>query len=141
MKKIAMIAMVLVVALAAVSARDKIVSADQLPKTAQDFISANFAGKTVQYVEKDFNEFEVQLSDRTEIKFGGNGDWESIKCYEGIPAGVLPEAVTSYVQKNFADAKIVEAEKDWNSIELKLSNRMEVFFDKDGKYMGQKYDD
>lgn len=141
MKKIAMIAMVLVVALAAVSARDKIVSADQLPKTAQDFISANFAGKTVQYVEKDFNEFEVQLSDRTEIKFGGNGEWESIKCYEGIPAGVLPEAVTSYVKKNFADAKIVEAEKDWNSIELKLSNRMEVFFDKDGKYMGQKYDD
>ncbi|MBQ8383987.1 MAG: PepSY-like domain-containing protein [Spirochaetaceae bacterium] len=141
MKKIAMIAMVLVVALAAVSARDKIVSADQLPKTAQDFISANFAGKTVQYVEKDFNEFEVQLSDRSEIKFGGNGEWESIKCYEGIPAGVLPEAVTSYVKKNFADAKIVEAEKDWNSIELKLSNRMEVFFDKDGKYMGQKYDD
>jgi len=141
MKKIAMIAMVLVVALAAVSARDKIVSADQLPKGAQDFISANFAGKTVQYVEKDFNEFEVQLSDRSEITFGGNGEWESIKCYEGIPAGVLPEAVTSYVQKNFADAKIVEAEKDWNSIELKLSNRMEVFFDKDGKYMGQKYDD
>ena len=141
MKKIAMIAMVLVVALAAVSARDKIVSADQLPKAAQDFISANFAGKTVQYVEKDFNEFEVQLSDRSEIKFGGNGEWESIKCYEGIPAGVLPEAITSYVKKNFADAKIVEAEKDWNSIELKLSNRMEVFFDKDGKYMGQKYDD
>ena len=141
MKKIAMIAMVLVLALAAVSARDKIVSADQLPKTAQDFISANFAGKTVQYVEKDFNEFEVQLSDRSEIKFGGNGEWESVKSYEGIPAGVLPEAVTSYVKKNFADAKIVEAEKDWNSIELKLSNRMEVFFDKDGKYMGQKYDD
>lgn len=141
MKKIAMIAMVLVLALAAVSARDRIVSADQLPKAAQDFIAANFAGKTVQYVEKDFNEYEVQLSDRSEITFGGNGEWESIKSYEGIPAGVLPEAVTSYVQKNFADAKIVEAEKDWNSIELKLSNRMEVFFDKNGKYMGQKYDD
>lgn len=141
MKKIAMIAVVLVVALAAVSARDKIVSADQLPKTAQDFISAHFAGKTVQYVEMDFNEFEVQLSDRTEIEFGGNGEWESVKSYEGIPAGVLPEAITSYVKKNFADAKIVEAEKDWNSIELKLSNRMEVFFDKDGTYRGQKYDD
>ena len=45
------------------------------------------------------------------------------------------------MKKNFADAKIVEAEKDWNSIELKLSNRMEVFFDKDGTYRGQKYDD
>lgn len=141
MKKIAMIAVVLVVALAAVSARDKIVSADALPKAAKDFIAANFAGKTVQYVEHEFNEYEVQLSDRSEIKFDGNGNWESIKCYEGVPAGALPASVTSYVGSNFADAKIVEAEKDWNSIELKLSNRMEVFFDKNGKYMGQKYDD
>ena len=95
----------------------------------------------MQYVEHEFNEYEVQLSDRSEIKFGGNGDWESIKCYEGIPAAALPASVSSYVSSNFAGAKIVEAEKDWNSIELKLSNRMEVFFDKNGKYLGQKYDD
>ena len=30
---------------------------------------------------------------------------------------------------------------DWNGIELKLSNRMEVHFDKNGKFLGQKYDD
>lgn len=165
MRKIAMIAAVLVLVLAAASARDKIVSADQLPKPAKDFIATNFSGKTVQYVEHEFNEYEVYLSDRAEtrtkdngkwegrsgasvsasaaaeITFKGNGEWEKIKSYGGIPAGVLPEAVASYVRNNFADAKIVEAERDWDGIELKLSNRMEVFFDKNGKYLGQKYDD
>ncbi len=141
MKKIGMIAALLVLVLAAASADDRVVSPDKLPKNAQNFIATHFAGKTVQYVEQDFNEYDVQLSDRSEIKFGGNGDWETIKCYEGIPAAALPASVTSYVSSNFAGAKIVEAEKDWNSIDLKLSNRMEVFFDKNGKYLGQKYDD
>ena len=141
MKKIGMIAVALVLLVAGVSARDKVVSADALPKAAKDFIAANFAGKTATYVEQEFNEFEVHLNDGTEIKFGGNGDWETVKSYNGIPAGVLPAAVTSYVSSNFADAKVVEAEKDWNSIEIKLSNRMEVYFDKNGKYLGQKYDD
>lgn len=140
MKKIGLVMVVLALVAGIVAADDRIVSPEKLPKGAKDFIATNFAGKTVQYVEKDFNEYEVQLSDRTEITFNGD-NWESIKSYEGIPAGVLPETVTSYVKNNFADAKIVEAEKDWNSIELKLSNRMEVYFDKNGKYMGQKFDD
>ena len=141
MKKIGLVLVALVLALATVSADDRIVSPDQLPQKAKDFIASKFAGKTVQYVEKDFNEYEVQLNDRSEINFGGNGEWETIKCYQGIPAGILPEAVTSYVTSNFADAKIVEAEMDWNGIELKLSNRMEVHVDKNGKFLGQKYDD
>ena len=158
MKKIGMIAVMLVLAVAAASARDKIVSADQLPKAAKDFIAANFAGLTVQYVEKDFNEYEVQLvagsestgmdsvsgatvASSVEIKFKGNGDWESVKSYGGIPAGILPAAVTSYISSNYADAKVVEVEKDWNRIEVKLSNRMELYFDKNGKFLGQKFDD
>lgn len=140
MKKIGLVVLVLALVAGTVAADGRIISPEQLPQKVKDFIATNFAGKTVQYVEQEFNEFEVQLSDRTEITFNGD-NWESIKSYEGIPSGVLPEAVTSYVKSNFADAKIVEAEKDWNSIELKLSNWMEVFFDKNGKYMGQKFDD
>ena len=75
MKKIGLILVTLVLALATVSADDRIVSAESLPQKAKDFIAANFAGKTVQYVEKEFNEYEVQLNDRTQIKFKGNGEW------------------------------------------------------------------
>lgn len=141
MKKFGLILVALVLAVATVTADDRIVSADNLPQKAKDFIAANFAGKTVQYVEKDFNEYEVQLSDRAEITFKGNGEWENVKSYAGLPASILPAAVGTYLTSNFADAKIVEVETDWNRIEVKLSTRMEVYFDKDGKFLGQKFDD
>ena len=141
MKKLGLILVALVLAVATVTADDKIVSAEKLPQKAKDFIAANFAGKTVQYVEKDFNEYEVQLSDRAEITFKGNGEWENVKSYEGLPASILPATVGTYLTSNFADAKIVEVEKDWNRIEVKLSSRLEVYFDKDGKFLGQKFDD
>lgn len=141
MKKIGMIAAVLVLLVAGVSARDRVVSADALPKAAKDFIAANFAGKTATYVEQEFNKFEVHLNDGTEIDFTGNGDWLKVKSYTGFPTAILPAAVTSYVSSNFAGATIYEADKDWNSIELKLSNRMELFFDINGKFLGQKFDD
>ena len=141
MKKLGLILVALVLAVATVTADDKIVSAEKLPQKAKDFIAANFAGKTVQYVEKDFNEYEVQLSDRAEITFKGNGEWENVKSYEGLPASILPAAIGTYLTSNFADAKIVEVEKDWNRIEVKLSSRLEVYFDKDGKFLGQKFDD
>ena len=141
MKKLGLILVALVLAVATVTADDKIVSAEKLPQKAKDFIAANFAGKTVQYVEKDFNEYEVQLSDRAEITFKGNGEWENVKSYEGLPASILPATVGTYLTSNFADAKIVEVEKDWNRIEVTLSSRLEVYFDKDGKFLGQKFDD
>lgn len=141
MKKLGLILVALVLAVATITADDRIISAEKLPQKAKDFIAANFAGKTVQYVEKDFNEYEVQLSDRAEITFKGNGEWENVKSYEGLPASILPATVGTYLTSNFADAKIVEVEKDWNRIEVKLSTRMEVYFDKDGTFLGQKFDD
>ena len=48
MKKIGLVLVALVLALATVSADDRIVSPDQLPQKAKDFIASKFAGKTVQ---------------------------------------------------------------------------------------------
>ncbi len=141
MKKIGLILVTLVLALTAACADDRIVSPESLPQKAKELIAVHFLGKTVQYVEKEFNEYEVQLSDRTEITFKGNGEWKSIKSYEGVPVAALPASLTSHISGNFADAKIVEVERDLNRIEIKLSTGMEVFFDKDGKYLGQKFDD
>ena len=159
MKKIGLILVALVLAVATVNAEGKMVPPESLPQKAKDFIAANFAGKSVGYAEKEFNEYEVQLNSapaaseavdsmtgataasNVEIKFNGKGEWKTIKSYGGVPAAVLLASITSYVTTNFADAKIVEAEKEKNRIELKLSTGMEVFFDKNGKFLGQKFDD
>ena len=54
---------------------------------------------------------------------------------------MLPSEITTYVAQNYPNILILKAEKDWKNIEIKLSNRMELYFDTNGKLLGQKYDD
>ncbi|AEE16055.1 PepSY-like domain-containing protein [Treponema brennaborense] len=140
MKKLHMIAVLVVFGTACVFA-DKIISADALPKNAQTLIGTAFPGKTVQYAQADFNEYEAVLNDGTEIQFTGNGDWEEIKSYGGIPAALLPKAAADYIGTQYPNVLIVKAEKDWQALEVTLANRMELYFDKNGKLLGQKLDD
>ncbi|MCI6952740.1 MAG: PepSY-like domain-containing protein [Spirochaetia bacterium] len=140
MKKITMITAIFLLVLSATFA-DKVISADQLSAGAKDFISKTFPGKTVQYVEADFSSYEVVLNDGTEIDMKISGEWETIKSYTGVPASVIPAAITTYVTTNYPDTLIIEVESNWNNFELKLTNRWELFFDKDGKFLGQKFDD
>lgn len=139
MKKLVVIAMVLTVSMAGVFA-DKVISPDRLPQQAKDFISTNFPGKTTQYVEAEFNEYEVHLSDGTEIKFTGSGEWEEVKSYTGVPTAILPSGVTAHISQNYPDVIVIEAEKDWRNLEVQLSNRMKMYFDNSGNLIGQKYD-
>ena len=140
MKKLMIVLVVLMVTVSAAFA-DRVVSADSLPQTAKDLIAQYFPGKSVMYAEADFNEYEVNLNDGTEIQFSGKGEWEEIKCYTGVPEALLNAAAVSYAKQQYPDAVIIQAEKDWRSIELKLSNRMELYFDTNGNFLGMKYDD
>ena len=89
----------------------------------------------------DFSSYEVVLNDGTEIDMTISGEWETIKSYTGVPASVIPAAITTYVTTNYPGTLIIEVESNWNNFELKLTNRWELFFDKDGKFLGQKFDD
>lgn len=140
MKKITMITAIFLLVLSATFA-DKVISADQLSAGAKDFISKTFPGKTVQYVEADFSSYEVVLNDGTEIDMTISGEWETVKSYTGVPTSLLPAAITNYVSTTYPNVIILEVENNWNNYELKLTNRWELFFDKDGKFLGQKFDD
>ena len=140
MKKITMITAIFLLVLSATFA-DKVISADQLSVGAKDFISKTFPGKTVQYVESDFGSYEVVLNDGTEVELKTSGDWESVKSYTGVPTTLLPAAITNYVSSTYPGVTILEVENNWNNYELKLANQWELFFDKDGKFRGQKFDD
>ena len=140
MKKNVLITAIMMISAAAMFA-DKVISPEQLPQQAKELISSNFPGKTIQFVEADFNEYEIQLNDGTELQLSGSGDWQEIKSYTGVPANMLPSEITNYVAKNYPNILILKAEKDWKNIEIKLSNRMELYFDTNGKLLGQKYDD
>lgn len=139
MKKI--LCAVLMVMASAFAFADRVIPASQLPAAAQNFIAQHFPGKTATYVEADFNEYEVNLNDGTQIQFSGGGDWYEVQSYTGIPQALLPQPAQSYISSNFPGVIAMQIEKEWNGYQINLANGMELYFDKQGSMIGQKYDD
>lgn len=140
MKKI--ITLVLAFTLAATFAfADTMIQPSELPKKAQDCIKALYPTAQVQYAEKDFDSFDARLSNGAKLEFYTNGDWEKISDYAGIPDAGIPANILKSVKQAYPQAKIIEIEKDWNNIEVKLNNNMELKLDNAGKILAQKMDD
>ena len=138
MKKILLIlvAIFLVGVLAAAADNDKLINKSQLPIAAQQFIDANFAGVELLYAKEEcnilFNSYEVRLANGVKLEFSRKGDWEEVDCQQNeVPDSIVPQQINDYVNRNYAGEKIVVIENNRNDYEIKLSNRLELKFDKD----------
>ena len=120
----------------AIANNDRVINKSQLPAPAQQFLNEHFAGVDLTYAkeERDIfkHSFEVRLADGTKIEFTSKGEWDEVECRFGeVPAAIVPQAIKEYIDKNYAGAKVLYIEKDRNDYEVKLSNRLELKFDKD----------
>ena len=120
----------------AMADNDRVINKSQLPVPAQQFLNEHFAGIDLTYAKEDRDIFkhsyEVRLADGTKIEFTSKGEWDEVECRFGeVPAAIVPQAIKEYVDKNYAGAKVIYIEKDRNDYEVKLSNRLELKFDKD----------
>ena len=116
-------------------ADDRPVDFKKLPVAAQTFINTNYSGIAVLYSVKDDDlvlpDYTVMLKNGVKLQFGNGGELESIKVQEGaVPAGVVPVRITDYVKAAYPDALIKEYDVDRNSHEVKLSNRLEIKFNR-----------
>ena len=137
MKKIllTLVAIFSVGVFAALADNDKVINKNQLPAQAQSFLKAHFDGVELTYakLERDVFErsYEVMLANGSKIEFSSKGNWEEIDCrYGEVPAAIVPEPIKEFVAKNYAGEKIVAIERHRNEIEVRLSNRLELTFDK-----------
>ena len=131
-----LVALFSVGALAAVADNDKLINKSQLPIAAQQFIDANFAGVDLMYAKEEcnilFNSYEVRLANGVKLEFSNKGNWEEVDCQQNeVPAAIVPQPIKEYVNKNYPAEKILKIEKNRNDYEIKLSNRLELKFDKD----------
>ena len=115
---------------------DRIINKSQLPAQAQQFIDNHFSGIELTYAKEEFNIFfnsyEVRLADGTKIEFTSKGNWEEVNCRFGeVPSAIIPQPIKEFIDKNHPGAKVIMIEKDRNDYEVKLSNRLELKFDKD----------
>ena len=142
MKKLFLLLVVSIVGVMPMLAdNDKMITREELPKEAQMFLTQHFEGIEVLYAKADCDmgvvmSYDVVLKGDVKIEFNRSGEWTSVDCERNrVPNDVLPRGVLDYVSKGFAEAYVVEIEKGLRGYEVKLSNDIDLEFDKDGKFM------
>lgn len=143
---IPMLAMLL---LAAIPARaDKYsINREDLPKTAQEFLTRHFPKTRVSMVKTDRHllrptDYDVKLVNGTTIEFNNKGEWTSVDCKtKAVPTEIVPKAIRTYVEKNFPETFIVEIEKKALNFEVELNDGVELKFDRLGKFKSMSLKD
>lgn len=145
MKKTLLMLLMVVVATATGFARKGYSHDDSvLPEPAKNMISNTFKAKvSLVKVEKEFgrvDEYEVILTDGTEVSFDRAGNWKSVEtsARQQVPASIVPDAISKYVSKNHKNTTIVGIEKKRGGYEIELSNGVETKFNAQGQFL--RYD-
>lgn len=134
MKKILAIAAIALASLQIVQADDKPVTFAQLPEAARTFIQTNYPDEKISYatVDDDFirPDYNVMLANGVRLQFENDGALEKIESRAGIPESLIPFQIRDYVKMHYPDAFFVEYEIGRKSYEVKLSNRLEIKFNR-----------
>jgi hypothetical protein len=134
MKKIFAIAAIALASLQIIKADDKPVTFAQLPASAQAFINTNYPDEKVSYatVDDDFilPDYHVMLANGVKLQFVNNGALEKIESRAGIPEGLIPVQIRDYVKMHYPDAGFIGYEIGRKSYEVKLTNRLEIKFNR-----------
>ena len=104
------------------------------------FVEQYFPKATVQMVMPDEDDIDVVLNDYPKIEFKLNYEWKKVDCehsttFTSVPATLVPEQITAYVNANFPNATIKKLEKKYMGWEIELNNGLELKFNKNFKVM------
>lgn len=146
MKKIILSLMLLIGIGITASARDTYThDTNVLPMAARTVLKNNFKGDiSVIKIDKDWgrvSEYEVILTDGTEVTFDRAGNWTDIESSRksNVPDKMVPQNILNWVKKNQKGTKIVGIEKERSGYTIELSNGVEAKFNTSGFFL--RYDD
>ena len=102
------------------------------------FVTQYFPEAIIQMVMPDEDDIDVVLNDYTKIEFKLNNEWKKVDCehatkFISVPATLVPEQITAYVNANFPNTIIKKLEKKFFGWEIELSNGLEVKFNNNFK--------
>lgn len=110
-----------------------VVGVQQLPTTAQEVMTKCFADKTILTILKERNEYEVIFNNGEKIEFNKKGEWTEVSCHTTqVPDILIPNPIKMRIMADFSNTRIVKIDRSRNGkkYEVKLSNGLEVEFDK-----------
>jgi uncharacterized membrane protein YkoI len=123
------------------------ISTDDVPQAILDYISTNYPDASILFIEKDIEdgvvEYEVYLDNGLELDFDANGNFSSSDD-NYIPITDLPQSIIDYVETNYPNNTIDEAEIEFENgqevYKVELDNDIELYFDMDGNFLWMEQD-
>ncbi len=122
------------------NAQESIITKNELPKSAQKFISDYFSKSNIDYVKKDketfSTDYKVKFTNGTELEFDSEGNWTEVDGNKTvIPTAFIQKNILTYVKEKFPNTQIVKIEKGrFGKQEVKLSNGLELEFNSKGEF-------
>ena len=107
----------------------------QLPEKAQIFLSTYFPEAKVSLVRKETDvlelSYDVIFTNGSKVEFDRKGNWTEVDCLtHPLPAGIVPEAIDKDISTLYPYSQATQIERDHREIDVKLSNRVELTFNK-----------
>lgn len=135
MKRIVIVSFIVMGFATLLSAGDRPVTYDKLPSAAKSFLTTYFnGGKDAVLITKDDDlvrpDYHVVLNDGVRLQFEHNGSLEKIETRDGVMEDLIPVQITDMVKTRYPQDVILEYEIGKRSYEVKLSNRIELTFNR-----------
>lgn len=111
------------------------INVSQLPEKAQTFLTTYFPEAKVSLARKEFDvtelSYDVIFTNGGKVEFDRKGEWTEVDCLtQPLPAGIVPATIEKVIKEQYPDAKATKIERDRREIDVKLSNRVELTFNK-----------
>lgn len=111
------------------------INVSQLPEKAQTFLTTYFPEAKVSLARKEFDvtelSYDVIFTNGSKVEFDRKGEWTEVDCLtQPLPAGIVPATIEKVIKEQYPDAKAIKIERDRREIDVKLSNRVELTFNK-----------
>lgn len=145
MKKIFLALIVGLLAIVPAAAEKYMRSDEALPQAAKSVLKKHFKSEvSLVKVDTEFakvKEYEVIMTDGTEVKFDAQGNWKEVETRKSasVPEGFVPLAIRKYVKANHSGTHVVGIEKTRKGYDVELSNGIDMQFNKDAEFV--RYDD
>lgn len=130
-----------------VNEEENVVTIDQLPQKAKDFLDEYFYGYSVIKIEQEIDDtivlYEVDLQDGYEVVFNEEGEWTQVVAPYGktIPEGFIPDPVLQTLNDRFQGYGLNQINTTGEGYKVELSNNqggagLDVFFNMSGEIIG-----
>ena len=101
----------------------------------ETFVSTYFPQANITAIVPDGREYDVMLSDHTNLEFDRKMEWKEVDCehstiYTSVPSALVPQQITDYVNQNYPNNDIVKISKDGRNWDIELNNDIEIEFNR-----------